>query len=166
MKLQSITSIFAVILSGLFGLASTASVVPDKPQQYVMSKHQYESNTLIRLVIPRLDAGDEQKFIALQLEGILKKVNIREAIEELIPALPKGKDMILNQVQRGLKVDYTRATNVMKISVRAGNKQFSRDLADKLVVRYVENSKPKNDEEESKIIQKADIGVSVEKKKN
>ena len=165
MKPQTIASIFVLALTGLSSGASAPAVVPDKPQVYIMSKREYESAAVIQLFVRPMNNAAQQEFFAQQMEKIIARDNLREAIQELIPGSEKGKDAILNQVKQGLKIEYVRATNLLKISVRAGNKQFSCDLANKLAERYLKNHKLLKGEEEPRIHQKAEIGVLIEKKK-
>lgn len=169
MKFLTFSSILYYSVATLY-----ADTVGPNSAGYTMSLREFESSVVIQPINPRIDAEApekdrldmNQKFQEKQKQEILADDNLREAIRELMPSAVAEQETFFAQVQRELKVDYIRGTDLLKITLRSGDKRFSCDLANRLAERYVQNHKPKNGEQGPIIHEKAVIGVPVDKKKD
>jgi len=177
MKILNIVSFWAF---SQYVVAAAGSGASDGVSGYVMSMLEYESSAVFEPVPPRVfpRAGDDMpereqlegerkfsEFIEKQRTEILSDRNLSEAIRELIPGEVGDQTKFFEQAKRELKVERIKGTDLLKIVVRSGDKQFSCDLANELADRYLKNHRPKEGDRGPIIHQKAAIGVPVEKEK-
>lgn len=168
--LTSSTSIvFIAIFSLLHGSAEIAA--PQQPVDYVMSEHVYKSVAIIQ---PRMHLNLLHKmkglprppeFFKRQKDEILSDINIAEAILELIPDDVGDQEAFFDQVKNGIKAEFLIGTDLMEITVASGDKQFSRDLANRLAERYLKNHSAEEAGKRPAIHQRAELGTLVEKMK-